>query len=224
MTDLTTAADADQLRPTQAPCPRCECCSAALCQRGQYDTAGCINHTRPSLASTVAGCPCSAPTTRGTNAWRAEMSRITWHATEHPMPEAAEITLRRISACEGFDHGDHMQPLYERGYIAEDGGVTRVTAFGHRYLTARDENRVTTLVDVRTVDLPTRTARVWVAKWHTDALVTVLLDQLTNATGFAPEELPHWTLEAKANSLASDPDDIVLTRIRIGSAKTEAGQ
>lgn len=227
MTDPTVT-EPEQLRPTQAPCPRCECCTEALCHRGQYDTAGCINHTRPSLASTVAGCPCSAATTRGTNAWRAEMSRITVHATENPMPKIAEITLRRISACDGFKRGDHMQPLYERGYIKDDDGVTRITSFGHRYLTARDETRNTTPVIVRTVDLATRTARVWIAKWHTDALATVLLDQLTTATGFAPEELHHWTLEAKANCIVNDPDDIVLTRIRIGhatpAARTEAGK
>jgi hypothetical protein len=188
-----------------------------LCERGRLNVGECMAHTPAELTVAVAGCPCSAPTTRGTHAWRAEMIRITKHATENPMPEQAEDILRALTACESFtDPGGFLRTLRARGYVTVDEQqAPRITDAGRRYITARTEHRFATPVEIEAVDLTTRTARVVVVGWHVEEPVTVLLDQLTTSTGLAPEELPNRFLEARANCRVNDADDLVLTRLQL---------
>ncbi|MBT3164038.1 hypothetical protein HTV80_13050 [Streptomyces sp. Vc74B-19] len=206
----------EQLRPAQEPCPNCPCCSARLCERGRLSVGECMAHTPPEHTVTVAGCPCSSVTTRGTHAWRAEMIRITKHATEDPMPEDAEDILRALTAVESFtDRAGFLRTLRARGYVTGREPAWQITDAGRRYITARTERRFTTPVEVLSVDTEARTASVVVVGWNIDAPVTVLLDQLTNAADMSPEALVGRFLEAKANCHTTDPDDLVLTRIQM---------
>ncbi|MFF5655276.1 hypothetical protein [[Kitasatospora] papulosa] len=217
MTQTLDPTAPELLRPTQEPCPLCQCCTAVLCERGRADVGGCMAHTPPELSATVAACLCSAPATRGTHAWRAEMIRITKHATESPMPAEAEEILRALTGCEAFtdDHG-FLRTLRARGYVtADEQQAPRITNAGRRYITARTERRFTTPVEVESVDVRARTARVVVVGWHIEESVTVLLDQLTTATGLTADGLVNRFLEARANCYVNDPDDLVLTRFQI---------
>lgn len=216
MTQTLDPTAPEQLRAAQEPCPGCRCCTAKLCERGRINVGECMAHTPPEMTVSVAGCPCSAPTTRGTHAWRAEMIRITKHATEHPMPEEAEEILRALTACESFtDPGGFLRTLRSRGYVTGADPAWQITDAGRRYITARTEHRFATPVEIEAVDLTTRTARVVVVGWNIEAPVTVLLDQLTTTTGLTPEELPNRFLEARANCYVTDPDDLVLTRMQL---------
>lgn len=206
----------EQLRPAQPPCPDCTCCTAPLCERGRLSVGECMAHTPPECTVTVASCPCSSVTTRGTHAWRAEMIRITKHATEDPMPESAEDILRALTVGESFtDPGGFLRTLRARGYVIGAEPAWQISDAGRRYITARTERRFTTPVEVLSVDEEARTARVVVVGWDIDAPVMVLLDQLTNTTGMSPADLTGRFLEAKANCHAEDPEDLVLTRIQV---------
>ncbi|GGZ72859.1 hypothetical protein ACFOOM_01260 [Streptomyces echinoruber] len=216
MTQILDLAAPERLRPAQEPCPDCTCCTAVLCERGRYDVAECMAHTPAELAVMVAGCPCSAPTTRGTHAWRAEMIRVTKHATEAPMPVEAEEILRALTVSESFtDPGGFLRTLRARGYVTgTEEGAPLITEFGRRYITARTERRHATPVEVVSVDTRRRTAQV-VVGWDIDAPVTVLLDQLMTSTQLPAEDLVGRFLEARANCHAHDADDLVLTRIQL---------
>lgn len=207
----------EQLRPAQLPCPKCSCCSAALCERGRNNIGECIACTPAEYAVAVAGCPCSAETTRGTHSWRAVMLRITKHATENPMSQEAESILRALDgkATEFEDTKDYLRTLRSLGYVKGTEAAYQLTDFGRRYLVALTEPRFTTPVEVESVDVKLRTARVVVVGWHAEEPVTVLLDPLRHATGLTPEELVSRFLEAKANCYAKAADDIVLTRIQL---------
>ncbi|WP_406321744.1 hypothetical protein [Streptomyces sp. NBC_00519] len=207
----------EELRPAQLPCTGCSCCSAALCKRGRNDIGECIAHTPSEHAVTVAGCPCSAETTRGTHSWRAAMLRITKHATENPMSDQAESILRALAGdeMEFEDPKGHLRTLRSVRYVTGSQQGYQITDFGRRYLTALTEPRFTTPVEVEAVDLKVRTARVVVVGWHMEEAVTVLLDPLRHSTGLKAEELTGRFLEAKANCYAKAAADIVLTRIQI---------
>ncbi|MBC9729896.1 hypothetical protein [Streptomyces sp. TRM68367] len=207
----------EYLAPAQPPCPDCECCTARLCEKGRNSLSQCHGHTTTELMETVAGCPCSSPRTRGTHAWRIARINATRTAVERPLDEAAETVLRALHAGEdGFhDPAGMVTPLRARGYVQVEEGVTSITELGRTYLTARDEPRFVTPVEVEAVDLTTRTARVVVVGWHMTEPVTVLADQLANDTGLHLKELEGAHLEAAANCRAKDPDDIVLTAIRV---------
>ncbi|WP_233646747.1 hypothetical protein [Streptomyces sp. BSE6.1] len=207
----------DQLRPAQQPCPQCTCCTQELCERGRLDVAQCLGHTPNRFAPYVAGCPCSAETTRGTHAWRAVQIRTVKHATEHPLHESAELILRALAGgADAFaDPAGQFRGLRARGYARQEEGARTITPLGRRYLAARDERRFTTPVQIEAVDSRKDTATVVVVGWSLTDGVTVLLRQLTYATGLAPEQLPGRFLEAKANCYAADADDLVLTRIQV---------
>ncbi|MGY0064236.1 hypothetical protein ACWY4P_48725 [Streptomyces sp. LZ34] len=214
----------EHLRSLQPECPNCSCCTAPLCQKGRDSTLECVGNTRAEFAVTVAGCPCSAETTRGTHAWRMARIRVTRHAVEVPLPDAAEGILRALVEGAGTvrDPAGLITPLRALRYVAVDNGMPSITDLGHAYLTARDEPRFATPVEVEAVDVDTGTARVVVVGWNPTAGVTVLLEQLAHATGFKAEELPGKHLEAIANCRTQDADDIVLTSIRIAQPLPES--
>ncbi|MGW2104944.1 hypothetical protein ACWCPX_46390 [Streptomyces olivaceoviridis] len=211
------------LRPAQAPCPNCPCCSAPLCEKGARSVMQCHGHVSdPELVTAVSSCPCSTETTRATHAWRLAQLRVVKHATEHPLPKAAEYVLRALADGDSFeDPTDELCGLRARRYVDGDGEAWRITLLGRRYLLALDEPRYTSAVYVNTVDVPTRTAQVVVLGWHMERQVTVLADQLANAAELELGELPGRYLEAKVNVGAADPDDLVLTRIQVPAPITE---
>lgn len=215
----------EHLRPAQPECPNCPCCTAPLCEKGRNSVLECVGNTRTEFAATVAGCPCSAETTRGTHTWRMARMSVTRHAAEAPLPHAAEGILRALAdgADPVSDPAGLITPLRVCRYVTVDNGTPSITDLGHAYLTARDEPRFVTPVEVAAVDVDTCTARVVVVGWNPTATVTVLLDQLTQATGLKAEELPGRHLEAVANCRTEDPDDIVLTYIRIAEPLLAAG-
>ncbi|MFF4179635.1 hypothetical protein [Streptomyces sp. NPDC001750] len=207
---------AEYVRPTQAPCPTCPCCSARLCETGRTSVMQCLGHVAVSVYADVAGCPCSAETTRGTHAWRAAQIQAVKHATESPMPIGAETILRVLAGGHAFeDPAGHLTWLHARRYATTDRESWRITMLGRRYLSALDEPRYTSAVYVKSVDLETRTATVVVIGWHMDIDVTTLADPISNSVGLPLDSLPGRYLDARVNLGAADPDDLVLTRIQL---------
>ncbi|WP_019061780.1 hypothetical protein [Streptomyces prunicolor] len=213
----------EYLRPAQAPCPNCPCCSASLCERGAASAMQCHGHVSdPESIPTVSACPCSAETTRGTHAWRLAQIRVVKHATEQPLPKAAEVVLRALAGGESFqDPTEELRGLRARRYADGNDEAWRITLLGRRYLAALDEPRYTSAVHVNSVDVKTRTAKVVVLGWHMEKEVTVLADQLGNAVDLPLTELPGRYLDVKVNLVAADPDDLVLTRIQMPEQITE---
>lgn len=218
---MTETFGPEYVRPESKPCPNCQCCSARLCERGRHSAHQCRGISdHPEV---VKGCPCSAATTRGTHAWRLERIRAVRYAVERPLEAAQEVFLRGLAAGEEGvpDPTGAAWSLTVRGFLADDGGLLKVTEFGLTYLTAREETRFVTPVHVEAVDLDTRTARVVVVGWHLTEPVTVLLDQLLYETGMSVQELEGTFLEAAANCRVTDPDDLVLTAVSVAPPLAE---
>ncbi|MEU1180570.1 hypothetical protein ABZ464_23510 [Streptomyces sp. NPDC005820] len=213
----------EYLRPAQAPCPNCPCCSARLCEKGRSSVMQCHGHVGdPALVATVGACPCSAETTRGTHAWRVAQTRVVKHATEQPLPKAAEHVLRALAGGESFeDPTEELRGLRARRYADGNEGAWRITQLGRRYLLALEEPRYTSAVHVNSVDVKTRTAQVVVLGWHMEREVTVLADLLAQAVGLELTRLTGRYLDVKANLGVTDPDDLVLTRIQLPEQITE---
>ncbi|MFD6935301.1 hypothetical protein ACFWAP_03965 [Streptomyces goshikiensis] len=209
----------EYLRPAQKDCPRCGCCTAPLCARGQHSLTGCAAHADEPHRETVGGCPCSAETTKRTAAWRLAQIRVTKLAREKPLLPPMERLLRALVE-------DPMAPDPHSLFVQLEAlrlatrvhDLPAVTQLGRRYLTAREEPRVPTPVEVQSVDESTRTAQVLVGAWDEEKTVTVLLDQLISATCLKPAELPGKFLEAHANYQAESADDVVLTEITVAPA------
>ncbi|MET7695833.1 hypothetical protein ABZT06_49640 [Streptomyces sp. NPDC005483] len=211
------------LRPVQAPCPNCPCCSERLCEKGANSVMQCHGHVADSATvAHVSACPCSAETTRGTHAWRAAQVRVVKHATQQPLPKPAEYVLRALAGGDSFqDPTGELAGLRARRYAHGSEGAWRITQLGRRYLLALEEPRYTSAVHVNSVEVKTRTAKVVVLGWHMEREVTVLADFLAQVTGVKLAELPGRYLEAKVNLGVADPDDLVLTRIQVPAPITE---
>ncbi|MFF5668872.1 hypothetical protein ACFY8S_01830 [Streptomyces hygroscopicus] len=210
-------------RPPQAPCPNCPCCSAPLCEKGRNSVMQCHGHVAdPETVAIVSACPCSAETTRGTHAWRVAQIRVVKHATEQPLPKAAEQVLRALAGAESFeDPTGELRGLRARQYADGHEDMWRITRLGRRYLLALEEPRYSSAVHVKSVDVKTRMAKVVVLGWHMEREVTVLADFLAQATGLELTDLPGRYLDARVNLGAADPDDLVLTRIQMPAPITE---
>jgi hypothetical protein len=164
----------------------------------------------------VYGCPCSSPLLRGTAAWRAERLRATVRATECPLPASVEVVLRALARGEVVEDRQALGLLRVGGFAQDtDAGEWSVTELGQVYLDARSALRGPASVEVVLVDRRARMAYVVVGAWHADRLVPVLLDHLVESTSLAAEELPGVWLDAHANCHASDPDDLVLTKVQV---------
>ncbi|MFB8406399.1 hypothetical protein [Streptomyces sp. NPDC055912] len=213
---MTETFGPEYVKPAQRECPDCPCCSLALCEKGRTTLHACAGHTQEDRRGIVSGCPCSAETTRGTAAWRAARYRVTMQATIQPIPVDVEAALRAVAAAEATQQmTEQIQHLAVRRYVAFQDSQPTLTHLGARYLEARGEARFRTPVEVESVDVVARTARVIVVGWSLTAGVTVLLDQLVVETKLQPSELPGKVLEAEANCRTQDSDDLVLTRITI---------
>lgn len=213
----------EYVRPAQAPCPNCPCCSARLCEKGRNSVMQCHGHVADSeTVAIVSACPCSAETTRGTHAWRVAQTRVVKHATEQPLPKAAEHVLRALAGGESFqDPTEELRGLRARQYADGNEDAWRITHLGRRYLLALEEPRYTSAVHVNSVDVKTRTAQVVVLGWHMEREVTVLADFLAQTVGLKLADLPGRYLDAKVNLGVADPDDLVLTRIQKPEQITE---
>ncbi|MGW4731757.1 hypothetical protein ACWEQC_21785 [Streptomyces shenzhenensis] len=211
-------------RPPSAPCPNCPCCTANLCEKGRNSVMQCHGQRLADsrMVALVASCPCSADTTRGTHAWRVAQTRAVKHATEQPLPKAAEWVLRALAGGESFeDPTEELHGLRARRYADGDENAWRITQLGRRYLLALEEPRYTSAVHVNSVDVKTRAAKVVVLGWHMEREVTVLADFLAQAVNVELPDLPGRYLDAKANLGAADPDDLVLTRIQMPAPITD---
>lgn len=208
----------DQVPPASTDCPKCGCCTAALCERGRLSVERCVGLTPPEYQHTVYDCPCSSPLTRGTHAWRAERVRVTWVATEAPLPPINEVLLRSLAVGAEVDEVASrtlLAQLRVSGFAAETDAGHVITELGHLYLATRGVPRHVTPVEVVTIDTKDRTASVVVVGWDVERPVTVLLDQLTTDTGLSAAELPGMVLDAWANCGAASADDVVLTQIEV---------
>ncbi|MET9321911.1 hypothetical protein ABZX75_17215 [Streptomyces sp. NPDC003038] len=208
----------EYVRPAQADCERCECCTAALCERGQISVLRCYGHVDPEHRATVENCPCSAETTRHTAAWREAQVRVTLLARDLPLATEEEDLLRALAKGAHVEDPDELFPqLKVRGLAQLVHGLPAITPLGHTYLAARDDERAVTAVQVRDVDMKARTAQVTVSAWWSEAPVTVLVDQIVSEAGVDIDSLPGRWLEAEANWLAESPDRLVLTGFRKSS-------
>lgn len=213
---MTETFGPEYVRPAQPDCPNCPCCSAALCAKGATSILECHGLTSDDARETVGGCPCSSEATRGTASWRAGKLRVTLLATQKPLAVDVEAALRAVAAGEDVaEDSDQMTPLTLRRLVGFVDSRPILTDLGTAYLAGRDDARARTPVEVEKVDAAARTARVIVVGWSLTEPVTVLIDQLTSATGLKPEELPGRFLEASANCHAEHADDIVLTEVRL---------
>ncbi|PSK52405.1 hypothetical protein B0E38_04731 [Streptomyces sp. 111WW2] len=214
----------DYVRPAPAPCPDCDCCSAALCERGRTSTFRCAGLAQEAHRALVYGCPCSSALTRGTHAWRLDRIRITRYATEYPLTPAIEVALRALARREVVDDLGALAWLRIGGLAVEPADeVFVVTELGEFYLKTRSAPRSPATVDVLSVDRRTRTAQCLVPLWREGEPVTVLLDQLLVETGLTAGQLPGMWLEAHVNHLAETADDVVLTRVTVPSPVPEEG-
>ncbi|MCF3960333.1 hypothetical protein [Streptomyces fuscigenes] len=164
----------------------------------------------------VRGCRCSAATTEGTAAWRAGLVTATLQAADLPLPGAMEDHLRALAAGEDVEdvHGFAMALLLRQFVRPVGEGELTVTDLARAYLAARDGERTRVRARVSTLDGVAATARVLLDVDRPDPSVTVLLDQLLQATGGDVLTLPGTELEVTANLDAERTEDIVLTDIR----------
>lgn len=210
----------EYVRPKNADCPDCACCTAVLCAKGRASVLECSGHVdaEPELVERVTNCPCSAESTRGTLSWRAAMVRAVTFATEKPLREELEALLARIGDVP-VDGG--LEPLLPkvvvRRYVKWAPGLTpELTDFGRAYLDARrGVPRVESLVRVLSVDEDARTVQAALPAFSVDQPVTVPLDILANSrTELSPKGLEGVTLYAEVNPGARAADDVVLTKVR----------
>ncbi|MEZ7004980.1 hypothetical protein [Streptomyces sp. AD55] len=139
-------------------------------------------------------------------------------ATECPLPPSVEVVLRALAQGEGAEPLDlqALAMLRLGGFAAEPADELHViTDLGLAYLTARSDQRFPTCVEVLGVDKARRFAQVAIGAWHSGRPVLVLLEYLMRVTGLTAEELPGVWLDADVNALAEDPDDLVLTQVRV---------
>jgi len=208
----------EYVRPMQADCPRCACCTAALCERGRNSIQGCAGLTPYEHRETVHGCPCSSGSTRHTASWRIAQVRATRLARELPLTEDVEALLRAMAAgARVEDPGGLFPQIKVRGLGQLVHGMPAITPLGHTYLAARDDVRSFTGARVVDIDMKTRTARVEVPAWRPDETVTVLLDQILSDTGFPPDLVADRWFEVEANWKAPTADRLVLTYFRPGA-------
>ncbi|MGW6391123.1 hypothetical protein ACWFR1_11600 [Streptomyces sp. NPDC055103] len=213
----------EYVRPAQADCPRCGCCTAVLCEKGRNSLLRCQGHVDDKHRETVYGCPCSAETTKHTASWRMAQVRVTRMAREMPLVPEAEALLRVLASGSTTADDEGVFPqLKLRGLGQLVHGLPAITPLGHTYLAARADERAATAVRVVDVDKKARTARVEVAAWRPDEPVTVLMDQITSDSGLDVDSLPDRWLTAEANCHAEHADRLVLTGFR-NSAPLPAG-
>ncbi|MFD0209194.1 hypothetical protein ACFVH9_08650 [Streptomyces hirsutus] len=208
----------EYVRPANADCPDCDCCTAVLCATGRASVLGCVGHAGDEAVERVRGCPCSAESTKGTLAWRAGMIRAVTFATEKPLREALEQLLFRIADGEGCGSlADLLPKLTVRRYVrVRPDGAPELTDFGRAYVGARrGARRIMSVVTVRFVDREARTVQVLIPSFSSDQLVTAPMDQLVNSrTGLTVDTAGSVTLHADVNVDAREADDVVLTKVR----------
>lgn len=209
----------EYVRPAGAPCPDCECCTAALCARGRASVLRCVNHVdAEELKESVRECPCSAESTRGTLAWRAAMVRAVTFATEKPLRPEVERLLTDVYEAE-LPNGERealMPILAVRRYVTwAPGSVAQITDFGCAYVWARRGVRTESVVSVLSVDVEARTAQVIIPAFSADQPVTVMMDQLVNSrTEVTVETVLTVPLYAEVNPDAVTAEFVVLTKVR----------
>ncbi len=203
----------EYVRPANADCPNCLCCTAALCERGRASFLMCTGHVDDAHRAVVALCPCSSQSATGSLAWQAMRIRAVTLATEKPLTAPLERMMSAGAHGQALDDEDSVRQLIARGLIAED--TSGLTEYGRLYLAARTEPRQVTTVLIVDVDERTRTARVAVTGRPADRPVTVPMDQLANGhTKLLARELPGVVLHAQANCAAERDEDVVLTQVR----------
>lgn len=209
----------EYVRPAQRDCPRCTCCTAALCERGQSNIRRCYGLTSEETRTAVEFCPCSAESTRHTASWRMAQVRATRLARELPLADDVEELLRAMAAGARVEDPDELFPqLKLRGLAQLVHGLPAITPLGHTYLAGRDDVRSPTGVRVVDVDMRNRTVQVEVPAWRPDEMVTVLLDQVLVDTGFPDDMLSGRWFEAEANYETPEADRLVLTSFRATGA------
>ena len=213
--DIVEPFGPDYVRPQQADCPNCLCCTAPLCEKGRRSPLGCRGSADPVGEAVVARCPCSSDLTHGTLPWRIGRMVATRHAREMPLDPGVEEELRAVAAGRLARSADRLARLVARRYVVLTGSGPAVTALGRAYLAGRDDLRLVTMVQVERVDAREGIAVVVVAGWSRDHAVTVPLVQLTEATGLRAEELPGRRLQAEANCRTEQAHDVILTRVQL---------
>ncbi|WP_327384997.1 hypothetical protein [Streptomyces sp. NBC_01207] len=208
----------EYVRPKPAACPDCQCCTAALCERGRSSVMECLGLTADHR-DVVRGCPCSGELTAGTASWRIGRLRAARRATEQPFPRDVEAVLRAAAAHFPVDpEAPETIGLVGLHFLAPgtDDGALVLTEFGRVYLMTLDHPRYLSPLRVVAVDEDARTAQVLVEAWSTVTAVTVPADQLLSALGGgAVSSLPGVRLMCSTNTWADTPDDVVVTAVQV---------
>ncbi|MER6976011.1 hypothetical protein [Streptomyces carpinensis] len=205
----------EYVRPKQADCPNCPCCTEALCKRGRTNVIGCAGHVDPDNHQTVLNCPCAAEETPGTMAWHMARIRAVSAAKGSSLPAETETLLRAIDTGQPTDDPTgRVEQLTLRRYVTVVDGRPQITQFGRLYLDARVEPWAATALVVQDVDQKACMAQVVVARWSADVSVSVPMYQLANPTTFLGlDELPGVMLHGYANTGATAADDVVLINV-----------
>jgi hypothetical protein len=83
----------EYVRPANPDCPKCSCCTAALCERGRMSALGCVAHAAGGDLAAIGRCPCSAETAEGSAAWMAAQVRDSARG-RHEAEQALELARR----------------------------------------------------------------------------------------------------------------------------------
>ncbi|MGA5496692.1 hypothetical protein ACPCSP_20255 [Streptomyces cinereoruber] len=205
----------EYVRPRQADCPDCGCCTAALCDRGRTSVMRCHGHVDNDHHLMVRECPCSAETTAQTAAWHMARANATRLAVERLLPADVEAMLRALAdGVVPEDPANLFPQLYLRGLARVVDEVRAITEMGRVYLRARDGQRTVTRVQVVAVDEKADRAEVVIPAWRPGERVAVLGHQIVSNSGIAKDLLPGLWLEAEVNCDAAGVEELVVTQFR----------
>lgn len=133
----------EYIRPARRDCPNCECCKEPLCEKGKNSPIGCASYVDDECRAddeclaAVRECPCSSEASPGTVAYQAAQALAVWHATEKPLGDDDEKTLRAIAEEQETDVKT-TRVLQAWRYITPADGTFSVTDSGRTYLETRD--------------------------------------------------------------------------------------
>ncbi|MFF4385557.1 hypothetical protein ACFY0G_02005 [Streptomyces sp. NPDC001552] len=211
----------EYVRPAQADCPNCPCCTAPLCERGRANWMECEGLTGGPRAA-VRGCPCSGRRTPGTMAWRHGRLLAAKRAAELPFAPNYEAVLQAAAAGTPVDPASpEAEALGLIHFLAPgpDGGGLVLTEFGRVYLLGREHAQYQSPLHVVSVDEELRTVQVLVMAWSEETAVTLPVDQLLSVVGGGKlSMLPGMRLLCSANAWAENADDVIVTTVMVPPA------
>lgn len=127
------------LKPAPEQCPKCPCCTAALCVAGFEHVWGCSSLCAPDDYGTVKDCSCTGEDARGSAAYRSAMARGRRRAREMPLdPDAEDILIDVVRGVEVTGDSAMVKILECFRYVLRDADdKLTITGAGQAYLNER---------------------------------------------------------------------------------------